>query len=521
MSIGPSYHFGHLILEYMKRNSNIVGQIDAATGKEETYGSILSRSIRLARSMRSFGLKPGDVLAVGGRNHLDIRIPFYSAVFNGLPVLGVDPYFKYDEILTLFKQVKPKIVFCQTESLGVHTKVAADLGLDIKIVTFGDKECSFSKFIEEYDDGESEQEFKVLEIDIEKIYAFLVCTSGTTGYVKVAAFQHRPFMMKLLGLLKRHVKANIKGTRVLTLSPIQWITSYLMTYVSPLTGDTIIQTSILDDFDHVIDIINKYKPVTAVLSPTLMAFLMSRKDDVDFSSFRTMGIAGSKIYSNALRKFKEILNENTLLGDAYGQTEMIGPVLLPGPLTPLGSCGSPLPGYILKLVDPDTSKEILEPNVTGELWAKGPMFAAYYNDPEETAIAFTEDGFFKTGDLFYRDENNNFYFVERIRTLIKYQNSHVLSSEIEELISRLPGVKEVCVIGLPHEVDGEHPAACVVRDSNSSVTAQEIRDLVASKLSRNKELRGGVIFVDSLPHTSTGKVVRKKLLQQIENCKIE
>lgn len=70
-------------------------QIDAATGQEEKYGSMLSRSIRLARSLRSFGLKPGDVLAVGGRNHLDIRIPFYSAVFNGLPVLGVDPYFKY------------------------------------------------------------------------------------------------------------------------------------------------------------------------------------------------------------------------------------------------------------------------------------------------------------------------------------------------------------------------------------------------------------------------------------------
>lgn len=69
-------------------------------------------------------------------------------------------YFISDEILTLFKQVKPKIVFCQAESLGVHTKVAADLGLDIKIVTFGDRECSFSKFIEEYDDGESEQDFK-------------------------------------------------------------------------------------------------------------------------------------------------------------------------------------------------------------------------------------------------------------------------------------------------------------------------------------------------------------------------
>ncbi|CAH2093684.1 unnamed protein product [Euphydryas editha] len=521
MDMGPSYHSGHLILEYMKRHSDTVGQIDAATGEEETYGSILSRSIRLARSLRAFGLKSGDVLAVSGRNHLDVHIPFYAALFNGLPILGVDPYFKYDEILTLFKQTKPKIVFCQNECSDIHKKVAIDLGLEIKIVTFDEGECTFSKFIEQYDDRQPDQDFKVLEFDIEKIYAFLICTSGTTGYVKIAAFKHRPFMMKVLGMLKRHTEAKLSGTRILNLSPVQWITSYFITVVSPLTGDTLIQTSIPDDFDHVIDIINKYKPATTIISPTLMSFLVSRKEEVDLTSFKSIGIAGSQIYSNVLIKFKELLNKETRLANAYGQTEMIGPIFAPSPLTPIGSCGSPIPGHSFKLVDPDTGKEINEPNVTGELWTKGPRFSEYYNDPEETALVFTEDGYFKTGDLFYRDENNNFYFVERIRTLIKYRNSHVIPSEIEEVISKLPGVREVCVVGVPHEADGERPAACVVRDTNSAVTAQEIRDLVASKLSKNKELRGGVVFVDSLPRTSTGKVVRKKLLKQIENIKIE
>lgn len=70
-------------------------QIDAATGKNETYGSVLTRSVRLARCFQKMGLQPGDVLALGGRNHLDLRIPYYAALLTGLPIAGVDPFFKY------------------------------------------------------------------------------------------------------------------------------------------------------------------------------------------------------------------------------------------------------------------------------------------------------------------------------------------------------------------------------------------------------------------------------------------
>lgn len=81
-----------------KSDVSILSQIDAATGEEESYASVLSRSIRMARSLRAFGLKPGDVVAFGGRNHLDIHIPFYASLFNGLPIVGVDPFYKYGNL---------------------------------------------------------------------------------------------------------------------------------------------------------------------------------------------------------------------------------------------------------------------------------------------------------------------------------------------------------------------------------------------------------------------------------------
>ncbi|XP_045770492.1 luciferin 4-monooxygenase-like [Maniola jurtina] len=514
-------HLGQLMLEKLKQHQDSICQIDAATGEEETYASVASRSIQLARALRRFGLNPGDVLALGGKNHIDLHIPFYAALYNGLPIVGVDPFYKYDEVRTLFKLTQPKIAFCQYESLDTYSKAAADLGLDIKIVTFEHGECTMAKFIDKYDTEEPEEDFRVTDFDTDKVYAFLVSTSGTTGKVKVAAFNHKPFIHKIKGLLKLYNYDKQPKKRVLNLSPVNWISNYFMSVGGPLFGDTKLQSSISEDYDHIVYIINQYKPVTCLMGPSLVTYLVSRKGDVDLSCFKSVTITGSKIFPELLAKFKAILGKDTLAVEAYGQTETIGSVLGPIPNGPSGSCGRPLPIYAIKLVDPNTGAEIKEPYVTGELWNKGPRFTEYYNDPEETALAFSEDGFFKTGDLLYRDENDNYFYVDRIKTLIKYRNSHILPLEVEELISTHPGVKEVCVVGINDPLEGQKAVACIVRNEECHVTAQDIKDLVASKLSKNKELRGGVVFLDHLPLTSSGKLARSKVLQLVTGMKRE
>ncbi|XP_023938295.2 luciferin 4-monooxygenase [Bicyclus anynana] len=514
-------HLGQLMLEKLKEHKDAICQIDAATGEEESYASVASRSIQLARALRAYGLKPGDVLALGGKNHLDLHIPFYAALYNGLPLVGVDPLFKYDEVRTLFKLTEPKIAFCQNESYDTYSKAAADLGLDMKIVTFEHGECTMAEFIDKYDTEEPEDDFRVTDFDTDKIYAFLVSTSGTTGKVKVVAFNHKPFINKIKGLLKLYNYDKQPKKRVLNLSPVNWISNYFMSVGSPLNGDTKVQTSLPDDYEHIIYVINKYKPVTCLIGPTLLTYLVSRKKDVDFSCFKSVTITGSKIFPELLAKLKALLNKDTLAVEAYGQTETIGSVLGPIPNGPSGSCGRPLPIYSIKLVDPNTGVEIKEPYVTGELWNKGPRFTEYYNDPEETALAFSEDGYFKTGDLLYKDENDNYFYMDRLKTLIKYRNSHILPLEVEEQISTHPGVKEVCVVGVSDPLEGQVAVACVVKNGECHVTAQDIKDLVANKLSKNKQLRGGVVFVDQLPLTSSGKLARSKVLQLVSSMKRE
>ncbi|XP_026317864.1 luciferin 4-monooxygenase-like, partial [Hyposmocoma kahamanoa] len=172
------------------------------------------------------------------------------------------------------------------------------------------------------------------------------------------------------------------------------------------------------------------------------------------------------------------VREDTIVTESYGQTETVAVCISTKPDTPIGSCGSPVPGCLIKLVHPDTDEEIQEPYQSGELLYKGHLFTEYYNDPEKTAKAFTPDGWFRTGDMLYRDEKDNYYFVERLKMLIKWRVYHVVPGEIEEVIVRHPGVLEVCVTSLEHAMDGEWPVACVVRRPGSTVTAQEIETLV-------------------------------------------
>ncbi|CAH4033899.1 unnamed protein product [Pieris brassicae] len=515
--VKSDFHVGHILLKYMRLNSDIVAQIDGITGQKETYGSVLSRSIKLARCLRKSGFKPGDVLAICGVNHFDIRIPFFSALFNGLPLVCIDPYYKHDEIKTVLKLSLPKVVFCDEDFYKTYYTVIHELGLDIRIITFGKEEHSMKQFIEMYKDDELDDSFRVLEFDVNKIYIFLISTSGTTGNVKLAAFTHQLIVSKISDLMTNGPR---KGTKALSISPINWVSTYFMTISAPMIGQTLVLSSVPDNLDVIINIINKYKPVVSLFSPSLATSILSRKDEVDMTCFFYVALVGSKVYPDLFVKFKSLLREGALLVDAYGQTETLGLVLRGLPGTPAGSCGRAYDRYMLKLINPDTGVEITKPNIPGELMVKGPTLSEYYNDPEETAKLFTEDGFFRTGDLLYRDENDYFYFVDRIKTLIKCRNYQISPVELEEVIRNHEDVSDVCVVGIEDREDGQRPVACVVR-RNNNVTAQEIKQLVADKLSKHKALRGGVVFLNEFPMTSTGKIARKALLDIVKNVKRE
>ncbi|CAB3220104.1 unnamed protein product [Arctia plantaginis] len=380
------------------------------------------------------------------------------------------------------------------------------------------------RFIEEYDDGDDVTTFEPLDFDLDRIYGWLVSTGGTTGMIKLAALKHRTFFKKMRELKTmfrffprgdEEENQNREHMPVLHLPPVQWITSFFGALSSPAMRLTKVMTSAPTTTEHVIDIINKYRPVMAMMGPSMAAGIIKSEKECDLTCFATLTLLGAKVHKDIYLQLKKRLRPEVPLHDAYGQTENLGPILTPNPTGPVGNCGNcPFDWQKnIKLVDPETGTEIKKPYVKGEMWTKLTGFSEYYNNPEETANALTEDGWYKTGDILYRDEEGNYYFVERIKMLIKYRNYHVVPPEVEAVILEHPGVHYVSVTSIPHEEDGEHPVACVVKKDGSNVTAQEIKDLVASKLSDSQQLRGGVVFIDEIPLTSVGKIAYNKLKQ--------
>ncbi|XP_075983943.1 luciferin 4-monooxygenase-like [Anticarsia gemmatalis] len=513
-------HMGHLFFHALKSRPNEICQVDAATGESETNASVLRRSIQLARCLRRLGVQPGDVLALGGRNHLDLHIPYYAALLNGMPIAGVDPLFKYTEIKAHFKVSSPRVAFCQKEYLDDHLRVIKELGLDTKLICFDDGEYSLKRFLEEYDDNNNDlADFAPLTFDLDKVYAWLISTGGTTGVLKLAAFKHKTFLMKMMELQKlfkkdKEEKLTGENRPALHLSPVQWISGFFNALCFPLMQLTKISTSAPVTTEHVIDIINKYKPITAMFGPSLASAIVKSDKECDLTCFDSIMVAGAKVHRDTFLELQKRVRPGIYVQEAYGQTENLGPILIPNPKGPIGNCGkSPYDWQTIKLVDPETGKRITEPNTPGEMWTKGACFSEYYNNPEETAKAFTEDGWYRTGDILYKDEEGNYFFVERVKMLIKYRSYHIVPYELEAVIREHPGVLDVSVTSIPHEEDGDHAVACVVRTPGSDVTAQEIKDLVASKLSDSQKLRGGVMFMREIPLTSSGKVARAKLRQ--------
>ena len=175
------------------------------------------------------------------------------------------------------------------------------------------------------------------------------------------------------------------------------------------------------------------------------------------------------------------------------------------------------PNVTAKFVSPD-EKEV-PTGVSGEIWLKGPnIFKGYLNNPAGTANAFSSDGYFKTGDIGYVDEQGNFYITDRVKELIKYKGFQVAPAELEGLLFTHPKVDDVAVIGLYDAAQAtEIPRAYIVLAQGvrrSKETEEEIANWLAGQVAGHKRLRGGVRFVDEIPKSAAGKILRRVLKQE-------
>ncbi|KAK0168794.1 hypothetical protein PV327_002563 [Microctonus hyperodae] len=501
-------NYGEVLMEQMKKNSKLIAQVDVTTEKEDTYDSIIDRSIRCALWLRNQNVGPNDVIAMCSHNHMNQVIPALASMYIGAIL---NPWWDYGLTPDLTKHfinlTKPKVLFINEECAKVAIEVAREMKYNLKIIIFGEMNGyeSFDKIIGKPGPIEVKN-FQCEKLSSVDHPAIILYTSGTTGMPKGALHSHKSMFGNI-----HNVMDNVKRNNALWYSTFCWVSGILCTFATiKVAGKRFIPGPFVEE--DTCRIIEKYK-INWILMGTSMANRLLKSGAIprfDVSSINLITIGGAPLKEESQDLIRKAF-PNSSVFQAYGTTELGGAATLQSKNYKVNSVGNLVKNSQLKIIDPETGK-ILGPNQKGEACFKSSfMMTEYYKNPEGTKKSIDDEGWLHTGDLAYYDEDGALFIIERLNELIKWRGHHVPPAVIEQLIQTLPGVAEVAVVPVPHSEDDEQPFAFIVKTPDSNVTEDIVHELVGKTLPDQMKLRAGIKFMDEIPHTASGKIGRREL----------
>ena len=153
----------------------------------------------------------------------------------------------------------------------------------------------------------------------------------------------------------------------------------------------------------------------------------------------------------------------------------------------------------------------------GEIWVRGPQMShGYLNLPAQTKKMFTDNGWVRTGDIGKQDADGFLYIIDSLKELIKYKANQVAPATLEDILLRHDAIADVGVIGVPDEDAGELPKAYVVKKPGKLISEKELQDFIAGQVAPYMTLRGGVEFIEEIPRSTSGKILRRLLRDRVE-----
>lgn len=499
---------GELLFDSLKNNSDIIGQVDAISGVEDTFADLMDRTIKCALWLQKHGVGKGDIVVISSHNHLDSIVPYVAAFYLGAIVSAWDYAMNVQLARYFLALSQPKVIFANEKSMAVILEAAKIELYHPKMVCFGyhPGTMSFSETLKGHAES-AVKNFRCREINDPSHTGLILFSSGTTGMPKGVQISHKG----LINALDLTTGFSLNGHVLMWFSSLYWISGSILSLKSIVSCTKKI---IGPEFDEkaTCEIIEKFK-VTWLMLSTSMANRLARYShlhDYDLSSLKFLFTGGATMKQES----QDLLKNNfstTCVMQAYGMTELGGLCAAQLPDTTSGSCGVASANCEIKVIDIGTG-EALGPNEHGELCAKTlSIMTGYLKNPEATKNTIDEDGWVHTGDLAYYNEKGEIFIMDRLKEIMKYRGHQITPTEIENVLQSHPAVLEVAVVGIPHPTDDEHPIAFVSKIPDKEVSAEELIKMVASNLMDNYKLRGGVRFLPSLPHTHSGKISKKEL----------
>lgn len=490
--------------------------------------------------IHEWGLKKGDRVGIMMPNILQYPVVLWGILRAGLTVVNINPLYTPNELkhLMVDSEAKGIIVlanFAHTVQKILpeypHLKVivteVADLFSFMKrhIINFVIKKIkklvdpftilNHVTFLHAINFGRFKpyQIFPIRSHDI----AFLQYTGGTTGGAKGAMLTHRNMIANILqakawvmpSLSAKQIRGGI--VTALPLYHIFSLTANCLVFMNLGICNILITNP--KDLPNFIKELNRQPFMALTGVNTLFNALVNSPAfaKLDFSNFTLTLGGGMAVQHTVAEKWKKITGRPLI--EAYGLTEA-SPACTINPMNLKefnGSIGLPLPSTYASIRN--EMGEELPIGESGELWIKGPqVMKGYWNDPEKTAETITSDGWLKTGDIATVDGKGYFRIIDRIKDMIIVSGFNVYPGEIEEIISRLPGVKEVAVVGVAAGSRGEIVKAYISRTPKIEppITSEKIIEYCKLYLTHYKVPKE-IEFRDELPKTNVGKILRRAL----------
>jgi len=499
--------------------------VDGASGRTIRYSDIEPMVKAVATGLAARGLGHGDVIGLLSPNSVDYPIALFGAQLIGARVTTLNPLYTPDEISNQLVDAGASQLFCAAPLLE-KAYAAVGKGAPIgRVYSIGGDDPSAGAPV---GGGPALESFEMLlsttgeppsvSIDPTTEVALIPYSSGTSGLPKGVELTHMNVVANVMQAEVEHVNLTPEDTLVGVL-PFYHIYGFTVILNIALCAGARVVT--MPGFDPALflKVLKQYDVTVAHVAPPLVGFL-AKHPAVD----SVLPLPRLKeLFSGAAPLGQELEDAarsrlGCIVRQGYGMTEAAPAThIVPYDVATSGAAkqtvGTLVPGMQCKIVNTETGA-VCGVGERGELCLSGPnIMVGYLNKPEATADSFDADGFYKTGDVGYVDGDGLYYVVDRVKELIKVKGYQVPPAELEAALLGYDAIADAAVIGVADAKHGELPKAYVVRQAgHEALSSEDVAAFLSDKVAEYKRIDAErVEFVDAVPKSAAGKILRKEL----------
>ena len=492
-------------------------------GKRWTYAQINERVSRLANALTKLGVKKGDRIGMLQVNCSEFVEGYFAAAKLDAIFVPLNFRAKADELSYMISNADAKVLFVGERYLGMVNSMLPQLACVEHCVSLegdGGDNLRYEDLVRS-----SPADDLLIEIGDDDI-TILMFTAGTTGRPKGVPLRHSGFVSYVLENVGP-ADPEIEERNLLTV-PLYHVAGIQAMLAGIYGGRTLVMMKQFEVKEW-LNAVEKERATRAMLVPTMLKWVI---DDPDFKRYdlKSLQVITYGAAPMPFEVIKKAIQEMPWVRfiNAFGQTETASTITTLGPEDHVlegdekeiekklkrlaSSIGKPLPDVEVRVIDEKGNP--VPPLQVGEILAKGPrIMTGYWKDEEKTAKAITKDGWLRTGDMGWIDEEGYVYLAGRGDDMIIRGGENISPEEVENVLGSHPKIEEVAVIGVPDPEWGQEPRAVVVFKKGKKASEEEIMEFCRSRLSSYKRPRS-VVFVDSLPRNALGKVLKKELREK-------